>query len=102
VRRLLARRTKRCYTEKMTRKDAIAIIEQTLLSLDDEAAMALAEMAQSLAKPFVMRKLTTEELRLVEQSKEDFRSGRTLTADEYKREMNEFMTDLHAKYPRAR
>ncbi len=83
----------------MTRKEAIAIIERTLPSLDDEAAMTLAEMAQSLAKPFVLRKLTGEELRLIEQSKEDFKAGRTLTADEYKREMDAFRAELYAKYP---
>jgi hypothetical protein len=86
----------------MTRKEAIAIIEQMLPSLDDEAAMALAEMAQSLAQssvpspdePFVMRKLTDEELRLIEQSKEDFRQGRTYSLSEARAMTDAFLAKL--------
>jgi hypothetical protein len=70
----------------MTRTQAIAIIKETLASLDDEGVEAVAEFAQSFAesmgRPLDVRQLTPEELTGIESSKADFRDGRTYSPDE--------------------
>ena len=45
-----------------------------------------------------LRELTDEELALIEQSKEDFRQGRTLTDAEYRADIAAFMTGLKARH----
>ncbi len=83
----------------MTRSEALAIIEAALPALDDARVEKLAEMARALAEPQpVLRKLTAEELALIEQSKEDFRLGRTLTMEEARAGTDAFLKQLEAKY----
>ena len=90
----------------MNREDAIAIITSHLASLDDEEVQTVADMVTSMATEaldatdgILPRELTARELALIEQSKEDFRLGRTYSADEYRAEIDTFMASLHAKYP---
>jgi hypothetical protein len=68
----------------MTRAEAIAIIEQSLPSADEAILPAAAELFQAArSEPSSLpRELTARELALVEQSKEDFRTGRTYTLTE--------------------
>ena len=69
--------------KSMTRDHAIAIINETLPSLDDEQVQAVADIAKSMAADDGLpRELTPRELALTEQSKEDFKAGRTYTLDE--------------------
>ena len=90
----------------MNREEAIAIITSQLASLDDEEVQTVADMVTSMATEaldatdgILPRELTARELALIEQSKEDFRLGRTYSADEYRAEIDTFMASLHAKYP---
>lgn len=67
----------------MTRDQAIAIINETLPSLDDEQVQAVADIAKSMAADDELpREMTARELALIEQAKEDFKAGRTYTLDE--------------------
>ena len=67
----------------MTRDQAIASINETLPSLDDEQVQAVADLARSMAADDELpRELTARELALIEQSKEDFKAGRTYSLDE--------------------
>ncbi len=71
----------------MTRAQAIALIQDKLAALDDGQVQAVAEIVQSmqddgLEESVLPRELTNDELALVEQSRQDFRQGRTLTAEE--------------------
>jgi hypothetical protein len=83
----------------MTRSQAIAIIKETLASLDDEGVETVAEFVQSMGRPLDMSQLTPEELAGIERSKADFREGRTVSLEEYRCEMDAFMQRLKAKYP---
>lgn len=83
----------------MTRDQAIATITQKLPSLDDEHVHAVAKIVCQLDETSALgRRLTLEELALVEQSKEDFRTGRTLTLEEYETEMRDFWATMEAKH----
>ena len=67
----------------MTRTEALAIITAKLASLDDEQVTAVVEIVQSMpAAGQRLRPLSARETALLEQSKADFREGRTLTLDE--------------------
>ena len=67
----------------MTRNQAIAIITERLASLDDARVQTVADIVQSMADESVLpREMTARELALIEQSKEDFKTGRTYTLDE--------------------
>lgn len=66
----------------MIRSQAIAIIEETLASLDDEGVEAVAEFVQSMGRPLDISQLTPDELAGIERSKADFREGRTYSLDE--------------------
>jgi hypothetical protein len=82
----------------MTRTEAITIITNALQDVDDSTLEAAAAHIATVAKPSELtvadikrafatksvlpRPLTTRELELVEQSKEDFRLGRTRTLSE--------------------
>lgn len=80
----------------MTRTEAIAIIEKALPSADEATLAAAAELFQATqAEPSVLpRALTARELELIEQSKEDFRQGRTLTSAEARTSIDEALTVL--------
>jgi hypothetical protein len=66
----------------MTRTQAIAIIKETLASLDDEGVEAVAEFVQSMGRPLDVSQLTPDELAGIERSKADFREGRTYSLEE--------------------
>ena len=62
----------------MTRAQAIAAITSALTSFDDERVLAVAELVKTVADgDDLPRRLTDRELALIEQSREDFRDGRT-------------------------
>ena len=87
-----------CYLGNMTRTEAIAIITKSLDAVDDttleNAATRLAGQAKAtgltvadIVEAFATnsalpRSLTAGELALIEQSKEDFRQGRTRSHEE--------------------
>lgn len=67
----------------MTRTEAIAVINAKLASLDDERVKAVADIVQDIAAgDDLVRDLTARELALIEQSKEDFKQGRTYSLAE--------------------
>jgi hypothetical protein len=67
----------------MTRAQAIAAINAKLSSLDDDGVMAVASIVEDIAADGDLpRALTARELALIEQSKEDFKAGRTYTVAE--------------------
>ena len=67
----------------MTRAQAIAAINAKLSSLDDERVQAVAAIVDDIAADGDLpRALTARELALIEQSKEDFKAGRTYTVAE--------------------
>lgn len=68
----------------MTRMQKIEQITSKLAELDDERLQAVADMIEAMdeAESLLPRELSEEELALIEQSKEDFRLGRTLSAEE--------------------
>jgi hypothetical protein len=79
----------------MTRTEAIAIITAKLSSLDDERVMTVADIVQDMAQPDDLpRELTPRELALIEQSKEDFKAGRTYSLDEARAMTDAFLAPL--------
>ena len=86
----------------MTRTEAIAIINKKLADLDDEAVLTVADIVQDLDTASTLpRKLTARELEMIEQSKADFREGRTYSIDEARARSDAFLQSLRAKYPTA-
>lgn len=87
----------------MTRTQAIAIIEKALPAADEATLAAVAELLQnaSTGTDELPRELTPRELELIEQSKEDFRHGRTLSSDEYRADMSAFLEVLKAKHAKT-
>ena len=85
----------------MTRSQAIAFITEKLASLEDERVLAVADIIKSIdAADGLPRELTPEELALIEQSKEDFRMGRTHTLEEARAMTDDFLAQLGV--PRSR
>ena len=82
----------------LTRTEAIAAINAHLSKLDDEELELFADAIQGLVDDAPIRELTPEEMALVEQSKEDFRLGRTLIEEEYRIEMEAFMAAMRARH----
>jgi hypothetical protein len=73
-----------------------------LATLDDERLQAVAEIVQSmqddgLEDSVLPRELTDEELALIEQSREDFRQGGTLTLDEAMARTDAFLAERRRK-----
>jgi len=87
----------------MTRSDAIALINAKLASLDDERLRAIADAVASMDEQASnpSRELTARELALLEQSKDDFRNGRTYSIAEARAESDAFIASLRQKYPSA-
>ena len=86
----------------MTRTEAIAIITATLPKLDDARVADLAQLVQAAAEPAApFRPLTDDESAGLASAAEDFKAGRTYTPEQYKAEMDDFMTRMRAKYPSA-
>ena len=81
----------------MTKMETIAEITAKLETLDEGELQELREVIDTWADDeFLPRPLTDEELALIEQSKEDFRLGRTLSAEEFKADIKEFVATLGA------
>ena len=86
----------------MTRTEAIAIINAQLACFDDERIMTVAEIVQDMSVPVaVPLRLSAEELAGIEQSKEDFKAGRTYSVDEARAISDAFLLSLKTKYPAA-
>ena len=87
----------------MTRSEAIAIIEKALPVADEATLAAAAELLQSAQSDdsVLPRALTARELELIEQSKADFKAGRTLSPAEARAHSDAFLDTLRAKYPTA-
>jgi hypothetical protein len=83
----------------MNRSQSIAVITETLATLDDAEVAEVAAYARAKAHPVLGRRLTPDELAGIERAKADFREGRTLGPDEYRSEMDGFMQRLALKYP---
>ena len=66
----------------MTREETITRIAERLAELDDDAVSAVASIVESYLGSDLPRPLTARELALIEQSKEDFRHGRTYNPEE--------------------
>lgn len=72
----------------MSRTEAIAIITRKIAKLDDDQVSLLANVVDDFAeRSSTHLALTAEELVAVERSKEDFKTGRTPTSDQYHAEM---------------
>ena len=67
----------------MSRIDVIHQINAALATLDDERLKAVADIVQGMTSDDELpRALTDEELGLIEQSKEDFKAGRSYTIEQ--------------------
>ena len=67
----------------MTRAQTIQRITAKLANANDEHVRAVAEYLEAEEQPVApLRELTPRELELIEQSKDDFRTGRTLTHED--------------------
>lgn len=86
----------------MTRAQAIAAINAKLSSLDDERVQAVADIIDDIAADGDLpRALTARELALIEQSKEDFKAGRIVSQEEYRAEMDAFLSQRRSKLPKS-
>ena len=79
----------------MTRLQKIEQITSKLAELDDERLQAVADMIEAMdeAESLLPRELTDEELALIEQSREDFRIGRTYTIEEAEARTTAFLAE---------
>lgn len=81
----------------MTRAETIARITATLATLDDAGIEAVADFASGVASnEDLPRPLTERELALIEQSKADFKAGRTLSLDEARARTDAFLAQRRA------
>ena len=88
--------------DDMTRAEAIAAINAKLSSLDDDGVLAVAGIVEDIAEvDEVPRALTARELALIEQSKEDFKAGRVVSQEDYRVEMEAFLSQRRAKLPKS-
>lgn len=86
----------------MTRAEAIAAINAKLSSLDDDGVLAVAGIVDDIAAADDLpRALTARELALIEQSKEDFQAGRVVSQDDYRAEMDAFLSERRTKLPKS-
>ena len=81
----------------------MAIIEKALPQADEATLAAVAALLQEAAseESVLPRELSAREFELIEQSKEDFRHGCTLSSEEYRADMDTFMAKLKARYSAA-
>jgi hypothetical protein len=93
---LLTEPKKLCYRYKMTRTEAIDIIQRELPTADETTLAAAAALLQS-AQPgpsILPRPLTARELELIERSKSDFAVGRTMSSAEARASIDETLAAL--------
>jgi polyphosphate kinase len=62
----------------MTREQVLENITHTLASFDDARVITVQDILQEMAREEELRVLSERELSQIEQSKEDFRLGRTM------------------------
>jgi hypothetical protein len=63
----------------MTREQVLENITHTLASFDDARVLTVQDILQEMAREEELRALSDHEVSLIEQSKEDFRLGRTMS-----------------------
>ena len=86
----------------MNRTEAIAMINDKLAVMDDETILNVADIVQDMnATNSLRRPLSARERELIEQSKVDFREGRTFSIQEARNHSDAFVKALRAKYPKA-
>lgn len=74
--------------------NALQRISDLWPSLSEDARAHLADIAEGIASTPKELRLTESERAAVQQSREDFKSGRVLSEQEYRREMDDFMRSL--------
>jgi hypothetical protein len=88
--------------DDISRTETIAAINAKLSSLDDDSAVAVASIVQFMATADDLpRALTAHELALIEQSKQDFKAGRVAAQNDYRAEMDAFLSRRRAKLPKS-
>jgi hypothetical protein len=90
------RAKKLCYRQPMTRTEAIAMIQLALPTAAETTLAAAAALLHS-AQPgpsILPRPLTARELELIERSKADFASGRTMSSAEARASINASLATL--------
>ena len=65
--------------------------------LSEAERETLIEIAESIAEADSPLELSPEEELLLEQAREDFKQGRTISLDDYRAELNAFFDGLRAK-----
>lgn len=65
----------------MTREDATRYIQSTLPTLDDDQIVGLADQVRAMGRD-VVNPWSPDQLALIEQAREDFKLGRTLSSEE--------------------
>jgi hypothetical protein len=88
-----------CYHYGMTRTEAIATITAKLGALDDERLQAVVEIVDDIATNEALRPLTARELALLDQSKADFKEGRTLSLDEARARTDAYLAERRPLRP---
>jgi hypothetical protein len=89
------------YHHAMTRTEAIATITAKLGALDDERLQAVVEIVDDIAANEALRPLTARELALLDQSKADFKEGRTLSLDEARARTDAYLAERRALRPQT-
>ena len=85
----------------MTRTEAIAVINAKLAALDDERVLAVASILDDIVAetdPGTVRQLTVREMALLDQSKEDFKAGRTFSVEDVRAHSDDFIKTLRTKH----
>ena len=85
----------------MIRTEAIATITAKLGALDDERLQAVVEIVDDIAANEVLRPLTARELALLDQSKADFKEGRTLSLDEARARTDAYLAERRPLRPQT-
>jgi hypothetical protein len=86
----------------MSKQQAIDLINAKLVDLDEEHVQAVADMIRSIdAASELPRHLSDREQALIEQSKQDFVAGRTLTAVEARKSIDVHLEKLGVPKYRA-
>ena len=67
----------------MNRIAAIATINARLADADDDTVKSVADFVEAVTAGPRLRELSARERQLLEQAKEDFKEGRTLTMDDF-------------------
>ena len=77
----------------MTRIETIATLTAKLGALDDERLQAVIEIVEDISSNDMMRPLAAREIALLEQSRADFKEGRTLSLDEARARTDAYLAE---------